>query len=182
MQTQKTVADNLRNRILAREAAIGGIGMGNGALPLCVQVARPGFPVVGLDVDPGRVASVPRGDSYISDVAAVDLRRLTAAGRLRATDDYDALRTLDVAVICVQTPLTATKEPDLRYVIGALQEIAHRLHPGPLTVLQSTTYPGTTEEVALPILATSGLAVGGGFFLAFSPEWFVAVNTRAPPR
>ena len=182
MQTQKSVADNLRNRILAREAAIGVIGLGYVGLPLCVEFAREDFPVVGLDVDPGRVASVNLGDSYISDIAAADLRRLTTAGRLRATDDYDALRTLDVAVICVQTPFTATKEPDLRYVIGALQEIAHRLHPGELIVLQSTTYPGTTEEVALPILATSGLEVGRDFFLAFSPERVDPGNTRYTTR
>lgn len=182
MQTQKTVADNLRNKILAREAAIGVIGLGYVGLPLCVEFAREGFPVVGLDVDPVRVASVTLGDPYISDVAAADLRRLTAAGRLRATDDYDALRTLDVAVICVQTPFTATKEPDLRYVIGALQEIARRLRPGQLIVLQSTTYPGTTEEVALPILATSGLEVGRDFFLAFSPERVDPGNTRYTTR
>ncbi len=178
MRTQRTVADSLRAKIEARRAEIAVIGLGYVGLPLSVEFARAGFPVVGLDVDPVRVASVNLGDSYISDVPGDDLRAEVTAGRLRATDDYDILRSADVVVICVQTPFTATKEPDLHFVTNALQEIARRLHPGQLIVLQSTTYPGTTEEVALPILSAAGLRVGEKFFLAFSPERVDPGNAR----
>jgi UDP-N-acetyl-D-glucosamine dehydrogenase len=170
MRTHPQVADNLRQRILTRQAVVGVIGLGYVGLPLCVEFARAGFRVAGVDLDPVRVASVNLGDSYISDTPSEDLRPFVADGRLRATEDYAVLAEVDVVVICVQTPFTVTKEPDLRFVVRALEEIGRRLRPGQLIVLQSTTYPGTTEEVALPILARGGLAVGEDYFLAFSPE------------
>ncbi|MGH2453075.1 MAG: nucleotide sugar dehydrogenase [bacterium] len=178
LRTHPRVVDNLRQRILTRSAVVGVIGLGYVGLPLCVEFARAGFRVVGLDLDPVRVASVNLGDSYISDVPSEHLRPFAADGRLRATEEYDSLAEVDVVVICVQTPFTATKEPDLRFVMHALEEITRRLRPGHLIVLQSTTYPGTTEEVALPLLAGSGLTVGQDYFLAFSPERVDPGNAR----
>lgn len=182
MKTLGTTAQTLNEKIQTREAAIGIVGLGYVGLPLSVEFGRVGFSVTGLDVDRVRVASVNLGDSYNSDVSGEDIRALLSAKRLRATDDFRVLGDVDVAIICVQTPFTVTKEPDLQFVVSALQEIARRLRRGQLIVLQSTTYPGTTEEVALPILSASGLVVGEDFFLAFSPERVDPGNTKFKTR
>jgi UDP-N-acetyl-D-glucosamine dehydrogenase len=147
-------------------------------LPLAVEFAAAGFPVIGIDVDRTRVLEINAGRSYISDVAGRTVAELVAAGRLRAASQFEVLRDADAVIICVQTPLTSAKEPDLTYVTASLHEVARHLHPGQLVVLQSTTYPGTTEEVALPLLAASGLTVGQDFFLAFSPERVDPGNRR----
>lgn len=160
----------LHDRINQRTAQIDVIGLGYVGLPLAVEFAKAGFPVVGIDVDRERVAHVNRGASYIGDVPTAALQEARKNKRLEATADFGALSKADVAVICVQTPFTPTKEPDLSFVTSALREISTHLRPGQLVILQSTTYPGTTEEVALPILAGSGLRVGEEYFLAFSPE------------
>ncbi len=175
-------AQGLEERIRLRRATVGVVGLGYVGLPLAVEFARAGFPVVGIDLDRRRVEAVASGHSYIGDVPSTDLAAVVEAGRLRPATGYEALGQVDVVIICVQTPFTTTKEPDLRYVTSALDEVAVRLHPGELVVLQSTTYPGTTEEVALPRLAATGLRVGVDYFLAFSPERVDPGNPRYTTR
>jgi len=160
----------LEEKIARKTARICVIGLGYVGLPLAVELARVGFPVVGLDLDSRKVASLARGVSYIPDVKSADVKRLVGKGKFSATENYDALHAVDVIFICVPTPFDRMKAPDLGPVISATKSIAPRLHVGQLVVLQSTTYPGTTEEVCLPILETSGLRAGKDFHLAFSPE------------
>jgi len=160
----------LSSRISSRTARVAVIGLGYVGLPLAVAFARAGFPVVGVDVDEKKVAALNAGRSYIGDVSDEDLRPHVASGRLRATTDYDALREADAIFICVPTPYDAQRAPDLSFIRAAAEGIRPRLRPGQLVVLQSTTYPGTTEEVVQPILEASGLRAGVDFYLAFSPE------------
>jgi len=162
--------DELMARIEDRTAKVAVIGLGYVGLPLAVGFARAGYHVLGLDVDERKVAAVNGGRSYIQDVAASDLAAMVQVGRLSATIDYDLLRSLDAILICVPTPFDAMKAPDLSYIEQAAQGIAQRLRRGQLVILQSTTYPGTTEEFVLPILEESGLKAGEDFYLAFSPE------------
>jgi UDP-N-acetyl-D-glucosamine dehydrogenase len=181
-QRASATAQALASRIRSHEAAVGIIGLGYVGLPLAVEFARMGFPVVSIDVDPVRVNNVNEGRSYIEDVSEETLKNLVDERLLRATTEFDALHEVDAVIICVQTPFTETKEPDLSFVIKSLHEIRRRLHPVQLVVLQSTTYPGTTEEVALPILASSGLSLGVDFYLAFSPERVDPGNVRYSTR
>ncbi|MGE0448705.1 MAG: nucleotide sugar dehydrogenase [Vicinamibacterales bacterium] len=160
----------LRRRIEARTARVGVVGLGYVGLPLAVELARAGFVATGIDLDPQKVAAINRGESYIPDVPSDVVRSLVDQGRLSATSSYDAVSTLDTVNICVPTPLRKTKDPDMSFVASAVEAIAERLHPGMLIVLESTTYPGTTEELMQPRLARTGLEVGSDFFLAFSPE------------
>ena len=175
-------AQALARRILDRRAAVGVIGLGYVGLPLAVGFAQAGFPVVGFETDPTRAAHLARGISYVEDVPDDVLGPLVAGGRLTSSCEFGALAATDVAVICVQTPVTPAHEPDLTFVTSALREVARGLHVGQLVVLQSTTYPGTTEEIALPTLARSGLRVGEDFFLAFSPERIDPGNERHTTR
>jgi UDP-N-acetyl-D-glucosamine dehydrogenase len=161
---------SLRGKIEAKEAQICIIGLGYVGLPFAVEFARLGFPVMGLDVDEKRVAAIQRGESYISDVAGDRIAPLVTAGRLKATTDYETLREADAIFICVPTPFDEMKAPDPSFIVKASEGIGSRLRPGQLIVLQSTTYPGTTEEVVLPILERSGLKAGVDFHLTFSPE------------
>ncbi|HID63813.1 MAG TPA: nucleotide sugar dehydrogenase [Anaerolineae bacterium] len=161
---------SLKNKIEAKEAQICIIGLGYVGLPFAVEFARLGFQVVGLDVNEKRVAAIKRGESYISDVTGDRIAPLVAAGRLKATTDYETLREADVIFICVPTPFDEMKAPDLSFIVRASEGIGSHLRPEQLIVLQSTTYPGTTEEVVLPILERSGLKAGVDFHLAFSPE------------
>lgn len=160
----------LENKIEDRTATVCIIGLGYVGLPFAVEFAKTGFPVIGLDVDEAKVSAIKRSESTIADVPSEELVPLVREGRLRATTDYDALRDADVIFICVPTPFDAMKAPDLSFVASAAEGIASRLRPGQLIIMQSTTYPGTTEEVVLPILERSGLKPGADFFLAFSPE------------
>jgi UDP-N-acetyl-D-glucosamine dehydrogenase len=153
-----------------RTARICVLGLGYVGLPLAVCLADAGYTVTGLDVDKRKVDALQRGSSYILDVSAQDVARLGAAGRLRATTDYDVLQDVDVVFICVPTPFDAMKAPDLSDIVDAATGIAKRLRSGQLIILQSTTYPGTTEDKVLPILEQSGLRAGRDFNLAFSPE------------
>lgn len=157
-------------RLVSRQARVGVIGLGYVGLPLAAEFARGGFTVTGFDVDAERIARVNRGESYIPDVPAAELARHQAGGRLRASADWEALREMDAISICVPTPLGKTKDPDLSYIMQAVDKVAACLRAGQLIVLESTTYPGTTDEVVLPRLADSGLRVGEDFLLAFSPE------------
>jgi UDP-N-acetyl-D-glucosamine dehydrogenase len=160
----------LLERIKQRQARVGIIGLGYVGLPLAVEFARAGFDVTGFDVDASKVASINAGRSYIPDVPQRDLAEVVTAGRLRASTDMRRLEDMDVADICVPTPLRKTKDPDLSYVVQALEGVAAALKPGQLVILESTTYPGTTDEVALPMLEAGGLKADVDFFLAFSPE------------
>lgn len=154
----------------AHAAQVAIIGLGYVGLPLAVAFARAKFCVVGVDVDERKVASVNAGHSTIGDVTDEELRPVVESGRLRATTDYDALRQADAVFICVPTPYDAQRAPDLSFIRAAAEGIRPRLRPGQLIVLQSTTYPGTTEEVVQPILEAAGLRAGVDFHLAFSPE------------
>jgi UDP-N-acetyl-D-glucosamine dehydrogenase len=166
----ESLVSTLLERIGTRQARIGVIGLGYVGLPLAVEFARAGFEVTGFDVDPAKISALAAGRSYIPDVPEPDLAKVVASGHLRATTDMRALASMDVADICVPTPLRKTKDPDLSYVVKALEGVAASLHPGQLVILESTTYPGTTDEVALPMLEARGFAAERDFFLAFSPE------------
>ncbi|MCL4493213.1 MAG: nucleotide sugar dehydrogenase [Firmicutes bacterium] len=157
-------------RLSSRTALIGVVGLGYVGLPLAVEHASAGFDVIGLDDNLSKVDKVNRGENYIPDVDSNLLKELTQEGRLRGVRDYQALTEADVIIICVPTPLTTNKEPDLSYILAVADKVRKIMRPGQLIALESTTYPGTTEEVLQPILETSGLKIGVEFFLAFSPE------------
>ncbi|MFQ6111201.1 MAG: nucleotide sugar dehydrogenase, partial [Nitrospinota bacterium] len=160
----------LLKTIRARTARAGIVGLGYVGLPLAVEFARAGFPTVGIDVDGERIEKLGRGESYVTDVSSSAVRRLISSGRLSVTSQFDVIGKLDTVNICVPTPLRKSRDPDLSCVVSAAEEIKKYLHPGQLVILESTTYPGTTEEIVLPILESTGLKVGKDFFLAFSPE------------
>lgn len=162
----------LLRRIATREAAVGIVGMGYVGLPLAVALAQEGFSVIGVDIDPLKVSAINTGESYIEDVPSSVLAPLVADGRLRATTNYADLGSVDAISICVPTPLRKTKDPDISYIINATENIVRHMPKGggQLIVLESTTYPGTTDEIILPRLAAGGLEVGRDFFLSFSPE------------
>jgi len=170
-------AARLLGLIRSREARVGVIGLGYVGLPLAVEFAKFGFPVTGFDVDAAKVAQINDGHTYISDVAAADLASAVTAGRLRATTDMGELAEMDAIDICVPTPLRKTKDPDLSYVVQAVEAVAACLTRGQLVILESTTYPGTTDEVVQPMLEAGGLKAGRDFFLAFSPERVDPGNT-----
>jgi UDP-N-acetyl-D-glucosamine dehydrogenase len=164
------LAAALHAKLAARTARAGVVGLGYVGLPLAVEFARAGFNVTGIDLDARKVAAINEGRSYIQDVPTADVARFQSAGTLSATADASAIATLDTINICVPTPLRKTKDPDLSFVVSAVEMIAEHLRPGQLVVLESTTYPGTTDEVVKPILERRGLTAGVDFFLAFSPE------------
>jgi UDP-N-acetyl-D-glucosamine dehydrogenase len=166
----KPVTHDLERKIRDRSARLGVIGLGYVGLPLAVEMAHQGFRVTGIDIDGGKVESVNAGRSHISDVRDVSLAAAVMKGTMRATQSFAAVESLDTISICVPTPLRKTKDPDLSYIIAAVEAIHNHLTPGKLIILESTTYPGTTREIVLPILEKSGLKVGRDFFLAFSPE------------
>jgi UDP-N-acetyl-D-glucosamine dehydrogenase len=160
----------LHQKLQDRTARVGVVGLGYVGLPLLVEFARAGFDATGVDLDDGKVAAIGRGESYIQDVKTADVGALSASGRLHATIDSAVVSSLDTINICVPTPLRKTKDPDLSYVVSATEMIAGHLRPGQLVILESTTYPGTTDEVVRPILERGGLVAGRDFHLAFSPE------------
>jgi UDP-N-acetyl-D-glucosamine dehydrogenase len=156
------------HRVATREAMLGIVGLGYAGLPLAMTFAEAGFDVVGIDIDEERVEAIRRGRSYLVDVPGARYERLD--GRLEATSDYEAVSELDAITICVPTPLSKTRTPDISHVVSAAESVAGNLAPGQLVILQSTTYPGTTEEIVMPILERSGLKVGRDFFLGYAPE------------
>jgi UDP-N-acetyl-D-glucosamine dehydrogenase len=163
-------AQILAEKIGSRRARVGVVGLGYVGLPLAVEFAKAGFSVTGIDLSQEKTRRVNAGDSYIDDIPSGTLAPLVEAGKLRATADFAAVQELDTINICVPTPLRKTKDPDMSYIVSASQEIARHFHAGMLVILESTTYPGTTDELVLPMLAKSGLEVGRDFFLCFSPE------------
>ena len=160
----------LIDKIERRAARCGVIGLGYVGLPLALEFSRVGFRVVGIDLDEGKVQAIRDGRSYIVDVSDEEIARPVREGKFSATTDFSVISELDTINICVPTPLRKTKDPDLTYVVSAVNEIRKYLRPGQLVILESTTYPGTTEEVVRPALEASGLEVGQDFCLAFSPE------------
>jgi UDP-N-acetyl-D-glucosamine dehydrogenase len=160
----------LVERLRDKSAVLGVVGLGYVGLPLAVEMGKAGYRVIGLEVNPAKVASINGGESFIPDVPSAEVSELVASGALSATNDFSQAAGCDAVVLCVPTPLTDMKEPDTSFIESAAAAIAPTLHPDMLVTLESTTYPGTTEEVVQPILEKSGLRVGTDFFLAFSPE------------
>jgi UDP-N-acetyl-D-glucosamine dehydrogenase len=157
-------------KIKNHTARVGVVGLGYVGLPLAVEFAKVGFTVVGIDLSQEKVTSLNAGVSYIQDVPTEEVAELVKLGRLKATTDFAAIRDLDSVNICVPTPLRKTKDPDMSYIDAACREIAKNMHPGLLVILESTTYPGTTDELVLSLLERSELKVGEDFYLCFSPE------------
>ena len=160
----------LEKKIKSHTATVGIIGMGYVGLPLAVELANKGFNVIGIDINLKKVSILNSGKSDIDDISDEQVRTLVRSKKLRCTADFSALKKCDVVPICVPTPLNKTKDPDVSFILSAANEIKKYLHPGQLVVLESTTYPGTTEELLRPLLESTGLKVGKDFFLAFSPE------------
>ncbi len=165
-----TIVEELAGKIQAKTARVGVIGLGYVGLPLAVEFAKTGFHVTGIDVSESKVAQINSGVSYIQDVPTKEVAGLVKAGKLRATDDFSVIRDLDTINIAVPTPLRKTKDPDMSFVVAAAREVAKYAHKGLLVILESTTYPGTTDELLWPMIEESGLKVGQDFFLCFSPE------------
>lgn len=170
--------DELSEKISSKSIRAGVIGLGYVGLPLAVEFAKTGVAVVGFDVDREKIDSILRGESYISDVDSEAVSRVVSDGTLVATTDFSQLAAVDTINICVPTPLRKTKDPDLSYVIKAVEQIASYLRPGQVVILESTTYPGTVTEVVQPRLEKNGLRAGTDFFLAFSPERVDPGNTE----
>jgi len=160
----------LEEKILNRKAKIGIVGLGYVGLPLAVEFAKAGFHVTGIDLSESKVAKINAGESYIADIPQGAFEPLVKSGKITATSDFSVISQLDTVNICVPTPLRKTKDPDMSYIVSACQEIAKYFHPGMLVILESTTYPGTTAEVVLPMLESADMKVGRDFFLCFSPE------------
>ncbi|WP_246723569.1 nucleotide sugar dehydrogenase [Rhizobium sp. ARZ01] len=163
-------AEHLLQAIADKSARAGVIGLGYVGLPLAITIARNGFDVTGFDIDPAKIVALDAGKSYIDAVPDAALKAESEAGRFRSTVDFSQLSSCDVIIICVPTPLTKHREPDMSYVARTAEAIARTLRPGQLVVLESTTYPGTTDELVRPILERGGLRSGTDFFLGFSPE------------
>ncbi|MBI4907447.1 MAG: nucleotide sugar dehydrogenase [Acidobacteria bacterium] len=163
-------AGKLEEKLRTKTAQVGVIGLGYVGLPLAVEFAKAGFQVTGIDVLTDKVNSLNKGVSYVQDVPSEVLAPLVASGHLKATTDFAVLEKLDTVNIAVPTPLRKTKDPDMSYVVSASQQVSQFAHPGLLVILESTTYPGTTAELVLPMIEKSGMEVGKDFFLCFSPE------------
>jgi len=170
MIAAETTVKILEDKIRSHSARVGIVGLGYVGLPLAVEFAKAGFRVTGIDVNAAKAARVNAGDSYVGDIPSSVLGELVAQGKIAATSDFSVVRDLDTINICVPTPLRKTKDPDMSYIVSSCQEIAAHLHPGMLIILESTTYPGTTDELLLPMFEKSGLRAGRDFFLCFSPE------------
>ena len=168
--SHRSAAGELLGQIERRSARLGVIGLGYVGLPLAVEFGKAGFQVIGIDVNAARITSLKQGRSHVQDVSHADVRDLVRSKRLVPTTDFAALKRVDTVNICVPTPLSKQRDPDMSYILAAAREVAKTLHRGQLIVLESTTYPGTTEELVLPLLQATGMRVGRDFFLAFSPE------------
>ena len=177
------LVSSLKEKLQERSAVIAVIGLGYVGLPLAVEKAKAGYKVIGLDVQQKRVDQVNEGINYIGDVVDSDLNEMVHKGQLRATTDYSELAKADCIAICVPTPLDRYYQPDTSYVENSSRDVARYLQTGTLVILESTTYPGTTEEIVKPILESAGMTCGKDFFLAFSPErWTPATNSKPRTR
>ena len=168
--TRSSSYTDLASKIKAKTARVGVVGLGYVGLPLAVEYAKAGFSVTGIDVQNSKVDSLNAGTSYIQDVPTREVKELVADQKLRATTDFSVIAELDTINICVPTPLRKTKDPDMAYVVAASEQIAKYAHPGMLVILESTTYPGTTDELVRPMLEKAGVQTGTDLFLCFSPE------------
>ena len=177
-----SAATQLLSRIERRTARLGVIGLGYVGLPLAVEFGRAGYRVSGLDIDERRVSRLRRGRSYIQDVPSAHVQELVRSGIFQPTTDFSVLKHLDAVIVCVPTPLSKQRDPDVSFIVSAAGQVAKHLHRGMLVVLESTTYPGTTEELILPMLRETGMEVGRDFFLAFSPERVDPGNPRFQTR
>ncbi len=179
-------AQELAEKFQNRAARLAVVGLGYVGLSLATEMARAGFEVTGIDNDPIKIGSVNLGNSYVLDIPSEILRSLVSRDKIKATQSSSAVKNVDAISICVPTPLGKSKEPDLSYVVAAVEAIGNHLKQGQLVVVESTTYPGTTRELVLPILQKTGLRVGRDFFLAFSPERVdpsnLAHTTRTIPK
>lgn len=173
-----SVQERLLQRIADRSAQVCVLGLGYAGLPLAAEFARVGFRVTGIDLNPTKCAAINDGRSYIGDVSSESVAELVESGHLRATDDYAAVEDADAVFICVPTPLGKAKDPDISYIVAAADDLAQHTHPGMLVVLESTTYPGTTEEILLPRIVGDRYQVGQDLFVAFSPERVDPGNRR----
>ena len=162
--------NDLLKKIADKTAVVGIVGLGYVGLPLAVEMAEAGYKTIGFDVQSKKVDSVNAGHNYIGDLVGDTLKNMVETGYLRATSDFDFISGVDAVAICVPTPLDKYQQPDISYVKSSTESVAQHVHPGMLVVLESTTYPGTTQELLKPILEQSGLKCGEDFFLAFSPE------------
>ena len=162
--------EELKEKIVNKTAKVSVIGLGYVGLPLAIEIAKAGFSVVGIDVDREKIGKIRSKNSYIPDVTEEDLARAVSEKKLVATGDYKVLKEVDIVSICVPTPLSKTREPDISYIITATSEVSKCLHQGQLIILESTTFPGTTKDIVLPELEKNNLKVGKDFFLVFSPE------------
>jgi UDP-N-acetyl-D-glucosamine dehydrogenase len=178
--------ESLKHKLERRNATAAVIGLGYVGLPLAMEIVAAGFKVVGIDLDPNKIADLRDGRSYILDVSSATVAAAVKAGKFIATNDFSMLREADTVSICVPTPLSKSRDPDISFILAATEQIRKHLHRGQLIVLESTTYPGTTEELILPELEASDLRVGSDFYLAFSPERIdpgnVSFNTRNTPK
>ena len=161
---------NIKNKINTKEAKLCVVGLGYVGLPLAVEFAKAGFKVTGIDISENRVNQLNRGENYIRDINDKELRMLIDSESLKATTDYSVISEMDAVSICVPTPLSKLKDPDVSYIQSSIDEIVNYIHPGLLLVLESTTYPGTTEEVLKPTIESLGFEIGQDFFLIYSPE------------
>jgi UDP-N-acetyl-D-glucosamine dehydrogenase len=170
LAAEETYSGKLAAKLKARTARVGVVGLGYVGLPLAVEYARIGYAVTGIDLQDSKVDALNGGSSYIQDVPSGEVASLVAAGKLTATSDFSVIADLDTINICVPTPLRKTKDPDMTYIVSACEQIAKHLHPGMLVILESTTYPGTTDELVRPMLETVENRAGEEIFLCFSPE------------
>lgn len=180
IKTSKAInqAKVLERKILERSATIAIIGMGYVGLPLAIEFGCVGFKVIGIDINPEKIKTINAGKSDVDDIKDYQVRELTDLRRLKCTDDFSVLKSIDCVAIAVPTPLNKTKDPDVSSILSAVNEIKKYIHPGQLIILESTTYPGTTEELIKPMLEQGNLRVGRDIFLAFSPERVDPGNTR----
>ncbi len=162
--------EDLKRKIESKTAHVGVVGLGYVGLPLVVEFAQAGFNVTGIDIDQTKVDAISRGESYIQDIPTEVLAPLVKSGKVKATSDFSVTSSLDTLNICVPTPLRKTKDPDMSFIVNACQELAKHFHAGTLVILESTTYPGTTDELMLPMFQTAELRAGEHFFMCFSPE------------
>jgi UDP-N-acetyl-D-glucosamine dehydrogenase len=178
--------NGLKIKLESHQATAAVIGLGYVGLPLAMEIAAAGFKVIGVDLDRNRISTLKQGKSYILDVPHKVIAEAVGSGKFAPTSDFSTLANADTVSICVPTPLSKSRDPDISFILSATQEIRKYLHSGQLIVLESTTYPGTTDELIVPELEVSGLKVGGDFFVAFSPERIdpgnLTFHTRNTPK
>jgi UDP-N-acetyl-D-glucosamine dehydrogenase len=172
---------DFKKRVLRKQIKIAVVGLGYVGLPLALEFAKKGFSVLGIDTDKDRIGNLKKKKSYISDITDAQLRKVVLGGKFRAASDFKLLSQADVILICVPTPLKRKYLPDISFIQSAIRAVSANIKPGVLIILESTTYPGTTEEAILPLIESRGLKHGRDFYLCFSPERIDPGNTRYPP-